>query len=263
MKVVIAAVHGIMNGGTDPTWPEKFRAWMAARDPQVQVITESYFEGPFPRFNWFKNRYVAADLVKELELYLPHKAPCANHPAAPLWFVAHSNGAVITLLAVRRLIERGHRVGGMILTGAACEADVTRNGVMEWWSHGDLGAAIAYSSADDAVVAGDPSATDKWYWKVRDWVWGRLMWPYGCLGRTGWMPGKGPHAKKTVLVAGSGESSARGIFTRWYTGGHSCYFRPDRVGGTFETLYVDIGRAEAARGARMEDGGWQRRANKT
>ncbi len=252
MKVIIAAVHGIMNGGTDPTWPERFRAWMARRDPQAQVITESYFEGPFPRFNWLKNRYLAAGLAKELELYLPLKEGC-------LWFVAHSNGAVITLLTARRLIQRGHRIGGMILTGAACEADVARNGVMEWWSNGYLGAAIAYSSADDAVVAGDPNATDRWYWKVRDWVWGRVMWPYGCLGRTGWLPnpkaegrnpkeGRSPKSEirsgKTVLVAGSGESSARGIFTRWFEGGHSCYFEPDRIKGTFETIYVDIARAE-------------------
>ncbi len=72
--------------------------------------------------------------------------------APSLWFVAHSNGAVIALLAAKRLIARGYRIGGLILTGAACEADVEKNGVLEWWRNGVLGAAIAYSSQDDQVL---------------------------------------------------------------------------------------------------------------
>ena len=65
-------------------------------------------------------------------------------------------GRIIALLATKRLIARGCRIGGLILTGAACEADVTRNGVFEWCRSGALGAAIAYSSKEDAVLDGDP-----------------------------------------------------------------------------------------------------------
>src|SRR5436190_15230499 len=125
--LLLAAIHGILTRQTDPSWPDKLDAWMLERDPQIKVLKKEYVAGPFPRWNcWVKDPLLARSLANELELFLL-AAPDTRHSTHSLWFVAHSNGAVIALLAARRLISRGHRIGGVILTGAACEADIARN----------------------------------------------------------------------------------------------------------------------------------------
>jgi hypothetical protein len=138
------------------------------------------------------------------------------------------------------LIERGYRIGGMILTGAACEADIHRSQIFQWYCHLQLGAAIAYSSEDDHVVDGDARAPMRFMAKVRAWLWGKLMRPYGCLGRTGWLSNGKPLPQKN-----SGGPTLWGIFTRWYPGGHSAYFHPERIHQTFEQIYQDIRDAES------------------
>src|ERR1043165_2801829 len=113
MKMLIAAIHGIMTNQTDPSWPDKLDAWMFQRDPEVKVLKKEYRAGPFPRWNcWVKDPLLAHSLANELELFL---SPTIHHPSCPpppVWFVAHSNGAVIALLTAQRLIQRGHRIGG-------------------------------------------------------------------------------------------------------------------------------------------------------
>ncbi len=164
MKAIVAAIHGILTNQTDPSWPDKFDAWVFERDPEVKVLKKEYRAGPFPRWNcWVKDPLLARSLANELELFLasapPIRSPStpAPRPSPPsFWLVAHSNGAVIALLAARNLIERGHKIGGLILTGAACEADIDRNEILEWQCRGMLGTAIAYSSAEDQVLSGAP-----------------------------------------------------------------------------------------------------------
>src|SRR5437867_10352054 len=180
MKAIIAAIHGIMTNQTDQSWPDKLDAWMYQRDPEVKVLKKEYRAGPFPRWNCnVKDPLLAHSLANDFGLFLGAR----NSP--PIWLVAHSNGAVIALLTAKRLIERGYQIGGMILTGAACEADIHKNQIFEWYCQFKLGAAIAYSSKDDAVLAGDARADTNPFARLRHWLWGRLMWPYGCLGRTG------------------------------------------------------------------------------
>jgi hypothetical protein len=255
MHVLIAALHGILTNQTDPSWPDKFDAWMYHRDPEVKVLKKKYRAGPFPRWNcWFKDPFLARSLANEIELFLnqpiecqspsesssrttheprtlsghvsdsehtppPNRAVSNPTPALsrpPVWFVAHSNGAVIALLTAKRLIAHGYQVGGLILTGAACEADVAKNGVLEWWSDGVLGNAIAYSSVDDHVLPGRG-------------IYRLLAWPYGSLGRTGW------------LLDGKPVDEWPGqIFTRWFPGGHSTYFSPQNIENTFEQICEDI-----------------------
>jgi hypothetical protein len=335
MKTILAAIHGIMTNQTDPSWPDKLDAWMAARDEQVKVVKRKYAAGPFPRWNcWVEDPHLAKGLANELELFLQVPGPAeqpANEsgsaqPSAPchlrppeepprrtgvppvldekasrtiaaskndwrntssalesdgggawfggyeasgmdvapwdeeetwdfadprpaagagapvIWFVAHSNGAMIALMTAKLLIERGHRVGGLILTGAAIEADIERNGIADWLAKGALGAALAYSSADDLVLDGDPGAeipdTERVVEgvsppllqarRIRAWLWGRLMWPYGCLGRTGWLRG------------GADAIESPRLFTRWFQGGHSAYFAPAMLHQTFEQIYQDM-----------------------
>ena len=187
MSTIIAALHGIMTGQTDPSWPDKLDAWMFQRDPRVKVLKKEYRAGPFPRWNcWIKDPLLARALANELELFLRPQRSTFN---PQLWFVAHSNGAVIALLTARLLIKRGFKIGGLILTGAACEADIERNEVLQWRCRGMLGSAIAYSSTEDHILPElptlDPVASV--VSRFRSWVWGKLLWPYGGLGRTGWI----------------------------------------------------------------------------
>src|SRR5947209_18097788 len=110
MKSLVIAIHGILTRQTDASWPDKFDAWMSQRAPAIKVLKKEYFAGPLPRWNcWVRDPRLARGLVSEIELF----------GDASIWFVAHSNGAVIALLAAKQLIERGHKVAGLILTGAA------------------------------------------------------------------------------------------------------------------------------------------------
>lgn len=203
--VVCAAVHGILTRQTRASWPDEFDAWMYRNDPKIHVIKKEYSAGPFPRLNWIKNRRLARGLAEELELFT----------GAEIWIVAHSNGAVIALMTLALLAKRGVKVAGIILTGAACESDVNRNGVYDLvYANRMLGRAIAFSSKQDGVVNCDG-------------ILGWLKYPYGDLGRSGWM------------MAGS-SWCAREIDTFWFEGGHSIYFATGQINDTFERIHEEI-----------------------
>jgi len=288
MKTIIAAIHGILTSETDASWPDQFDAWMFERDPEVKVLKKEYRAGPFPHWNcWVRDPLLARSLANELELFLhpshsnastvprfhdfttppspastvprlhdsthvpSHACPSTfNHQLSTrsLWLVAHSNGAVIALLTAKSLIARGHRIAGLILTGAACDADIDRNGVLEWQCRGMLGSAISYSSAEDQVLAGAAEARPQDYrttgrrdWSLfRSWLWGKCLWPYGCLGRTGWMlDGRPLHADSP-----SWAPRPSALFTRWFSGGHGGCFAKATIARTFEQIYRDIKIAE-------------------
>jgi hypothetical protein len=61
------------------------------------------------------------------------------------------------------------------------------------------------------------------------------MWPYGCLGRTGWTFGGIPKLNTEKPPQ---------IYTRWFAGGHSCYFAAGQEEKTFEQMYEDIAAVE-------------------
>src|ERR1051325_10984623 len=109
MPTLLAAIHGILTGQTDPSWPDKLDAWFYLNDPDIKVLKKEYRAGPFPRWNcWVKDPLLARSLANELELFVTDVA-ASSRPA--IWLVAHSNGAVIALLAAKYLIERGHEIG--------------------------------------------------------------------------------------------------------------------------------------------------------
>jgi pimeloyl-ACP methyl ester carboxylesterase len=232
-KPVMVAVHGILTGQTSPSWPDHFDAWMFQRDPEVKVLKKEYSAGPFPRWNcWVKNPRLAESLANEVELLLRERAARHTrgfrHILPPTWFLAHSNGALIALLAAKRLIARGCWVGGLILTGAACSGDVVKSGVASMFATGRLGVAIAYCSTEDRVLPGERG--------VRGRLWALLAWPYGSLGRTGWMrQGKAYQPSLT-------EDHILPVFTRWFRGGHGAYFAPNQREKTFEMVAGEVGR---------------------
>jgi pimeloyl-ACP methyl ester carboxylesterase len=224
MKTILVAIHGILTNQTDPSWPDQLDAWMYQRDAKMKVLKKEYCAGPFPRWNcWFKDPLLGRGLANEVELFL---SSCT--PAPALWFVAHSNGTVIALLAAKRLVELGHNVSGMILTGAACEADIDKNHVGQWLWDGRLGSAIAYSSIEDKVLP-EPSGSSRWGFRA---IYSVLARPYGSLGRTGWLQDGRPVPNLDRPI-----STLR---TRWFAGGHSTYFALEHIDRTFEQIYQDI-----------------------
>src|SRR2546427_7532387 len=75
MKSIVAAIHGILTSQTDPSWPDKFDAWMFERDPDVKVLKKEYRAGPFPRWNcWVKDPLLARSLAGELGLFANPKS---------------------------------------------------------------------------------------------------------------------------------------------------------------------------------------------
>ena len=238
MKTLIAAIHGIMTSQTDPSWPDKFDAWMLNRDPEVKVLKKEYRAGPWPRWNcWIKDPRLARSLANELELFLKPPTPFDPPASTPLWFVAHSNGAVIALLTAKILVERGYKIAGLILTGAACQADIAKNGILELIGRGALGAIIAYCSHDDQVLAGDPARLEpenrnSKFKVLKSALWAKLMAPYGCLGRTGWLLDGEP-------LMGLDTAAVRTL-TRWFPGGHSTYFTRWNIERSFEQIYEDV-----------------------
>lgn len=208
MRAIVAAIHGIMTSQTSTSWPDKLASWMWKRDPGVLVIKKEYRAGPSPKINCLlKDPVIARGLAAEII------DACEERPGCPVWIVAHSNGAVIALKTARILISRGYDIAGLILTGAACEADVNKSGVAQWLRDGSLGRAVAFCADDDAVlgVVGNRFAR-------------LLAWPYGDLGRVGWQ---------------NCDSSAA-VTTVWFTGGHSTYFSPENIQKTFEWIHRAI-----------------------
>jgi hypothetical protein len=211
---------------------------MARRDPQIRVLKKEYRAGPFPRWNnWVKDPLLARQVVAEISAF---RVPGSAFP--PLWFVSHSNGAVIALLAIRRLAELGVPVAGAIFTGAAIEADVERNGLLDLTTDypktcseqgglpglrrpPDLGCAICWSSRGDTVTDVTPEPGESWLKRMRDWIWGRLAWPYGSLGATGWLKDGQPY-------------EGRQFVTRWCPSswGHGGYWTPERRPESFEQI---------------------------
>jgi pimeloyl-ACP methyl ester carboxylesterase len=235
MRAIVVAIHGILTRQTDPSWPDRLDAWLFAKDPQVRVLKKEYAAGPWPLWNCLvKDRGLAAGLANELELFVKS----GGDDLPPIWVVAHSNGAVIALLTMKRLIAHGAWVGGFIFAGAACQADVNRTGVAEWLRAGQLGCAVAFCSPQDRVLAGDAQAEGTFFERCRAWIWGKFLWPYGCLGRTGWrhVP---PQETRVATV--------------WFAGGHSAYFEPAQRDNTFQRIYEIIRRPTNAGKRRVSD----------
>lgn len=202
--IIVAAIHGILTGQTTASWPDRFDAWAADREPRFHVLKKEYVAGPFPRLNWLKNRRLAEGLAKEIVAFSPWRGE------KQVWLIGHSNGCLIALQTARLLIESNVRIDGVILTGGACQSDVDRNRIAEWVYTRKIGRAVAFSSRTDRVV------------NVRG-VWKFLKWPYGDLGRVGWQR--------------DGKSfTSNHISTHWFSGGHSGYFAADRMEETFSNF---------------------------
>jgi hypothetical protein len=72
------------------------------------------------------------------------------------------------------------------------------------------------------------------------------MWPYGCLGKTGWQI-DGRHAELNPVAAKS-------VLERWYAGGHSTYFTAENSPKVFAQMYEDICAVSCVEGKGLNHG---------
>jgi hypothetical protein len=199
--VVLAAVHGILTGtdGRLP-WPWRLEAWATQHAPDLHVLTNHYWMGPWPRWNYWRNLFFGAALGRRLA----HYAECGY----ALHLAGHSNGACIALRACKELARAGHRVASLHFIGGAVHADVRVSGVLRLLRDDALGRVVNWWDASDAVL-GVP------------WI---LRWPYGCAGRQGLRYGRqcadGPRIE--------------GVRHHGY--GHTGYFSRENEHRTFEGI---------------------------
>ena len=142
-------------------------------------------------------------------------------------------------------MERGYKIAGMVLTGAACEADLAKSGLLDLIRRGSLNAVIAYSSHDDTVLPGpvrQPPRERKGLGRVVFFFksafrkfYSALASPYGSLGRTGLLLDGSPLSGLDTV-----ELRPATLQTRWYRGGHSTYFTPANIEHTFRQILRDI-----------------------
>ena len=197
--VVVAAVHGILTGtgpGSLP-WPWRLAAWAAHAVPEMHVLTDHYWMGPWPRLNYWRNLAFGAALGRRLSIYAA--------AGSALHLVGHSNGACIALRACKELARAGHSVATLHLIAGAVAADIRRNGILALLRSGALGRVVHWWDSSDPVL-GVP------------WV---LRWPYGSAGRRGLRLG-------TQSADGA---QIEGVEHHGY--GHTGYFSQTRVERTF------------------------------
>ena len=73
-KTIVVAIHGILTGQTEPSWPDRLDAWMWHRDPDIKVLKKEYRAGPFPRWNCLvTNPLLARALAERLEVTGRHE----------------------------------------------------------------------------------------------------------------------------------------------------------------------------------------------
>ena len=207
MRPLVVAIHGILTGQTDASWPDRLVADCLSRD--VPALKREYVAGPFPHLNvWWKNPRHAEALANEIRLF-----DGVRSGEWALHFVGHSNGCDIALQTVRMLADLNIRVQSLILTASVTHPDVLSSGVLGLVMSGRLRRAVAYCSDGDLPLR----------------IPTLLKWPYRDLGRKGW------------LRDGSRYQLGTSIYTRWFPGyGHGDYFASGNREATFRLFREDM-----------------------
>jgi hypothetical protein len=208
-RIALSLVPGICSPLTDTSWVDKAHAAFAHWEPRWIIKPHEYpcsgltslpLVGRMYTVYW-RDRRVAKGLVNELLPFMQKTRP-------KLWFAAHSNGCIITRLAVQMLVQKGFHVEGVILMGAACTPEVDE--LQDFVLSKSLGKAVAFCSSEDYVLRNP--------WK----------WPFKGLGCTGWQ------------MAGSRFESSK-IYNLWYQKyGHSDYFAEGNLNKTLRQIQKEI-----------------------
>lgn len=203
---LVIACHGILTGRTLPTWPDRLDAFLGSR---AKVISDWYFELPFPRLAGIRNRWRTRCLMKRIELHLAMAQANGEH-RPKLWLIGHSNGGSLVMSVAAQLIGKGYGLHGIILMAAAVPTAKTTDQVARWIDGHELGKAMLIRPMADKVlglVALLPKV---------------ICWPWGALGQQGW---------RADLVT----PSAWPFLSTWAlpNSGHSGFLAPGEIMETF------------------------------
>jgi len=173
--LVLGQAHGILTGESSPSWPEFGSAFFRAYYPQVITVDTEYFELPLPRLAAARNPRRSRNLVRRMKTAALYQVEMRETPAE-LAFVAHSNGAVLTLQACRALIAQGIAVRVLILIAPAVRTKAATREIAYWLASGMLGSAVLVRPTKDRVIG---LIGRSWRTKI-------VAWPWGSLGEDGW-----------------------------------------------------------------------------
>jgi hypothetical protein len=211
--------HGINTSRRAITAPERFQAFTAF-SPMIEVLTDQYDAGPFPRWNMlYANERLAAARALVLEYWVETAKARGNELKVSL--IGHSNGCDVNRRTAIRLRARGIPVHCIVAIAGAVNKDAGKQGIAPLIEEGTH--VVNWYSPNDEVLAGADSL-----------IGAAIRWPYGNAGKVG-MNG----AQETV------EDFAeirvrRGIVNRAFKGKHSEYFEPRNETLTFLTISKDI-----------------------
>lgn len=233
---LIVAIHGILTGRADATWPERFERWAAARLDRTAVLTDQYDAGPFPVWNCFiRNPRASRALGKVVENWID-SAPEDNQRVR-VHIVAHSNGCDIARRLAIRLTSRGYDVESLLLFSAAIPNTVEKMGLWPALKSepetGRLGRLVIYSGDSDRVLAPSPDWSRPWTVALAC-----ARWPYGNAGRVGISDADRKISGMGSTVAGDGIRAVNRVFRGWEHGD----FFPPQYPGRVESVFQMIGR---------------------
>lgn len=214
---LVSVIHGIRTKRTDVLWPKHFSPVLDGIDG-VRCEAIYYRAGPW---GWINTLILNPRLAKDLAQRVENRANRSDFKHS---IVAHSNGADIAVLLIRRLAKLGIHTDTAILTGAAIQPDVERSGLLDLVSANHLGRAIAYSSPDDSAVKWAQRHPSRW----------------GELGRRGFLRNGGKHGMRVQGYAPV--KFPPRFMTRWFPGFyHGQYFDADERDACFRCILTDLG----------------------
>jgi pimeloyl-ACP methyl ester carboxylesterase len=229
---LIVAVHGILTGRGDPTWPERLERWAASHWPGVAVLTDQYDSGPFPVWNCFlRNPRAAKALSRVVENWVDQGE--SDGQKVRVHLVAHSNGCDIVRRLAIRLMSRGYRVESVLLFSGAVQNSAAKMGLSPFLSVGRLGRLVVYSADGDRVLAPSPDWSRPWTVALSC-----ARWPYGNAGRVG-------ISDANLVLDGMGGSIPDGApisVNRRFPGWEHGDFFPALFPGRMNAVFAMIGR---------------------
>lgn len=221
--MILLALHGILTGRSDVTWPERLQAYAHKRAPEIAVLTDQYDAGPFPRANWFfGNPRMARAMAKRILAFRNE----GDHDAVVL--VGHSNGCDIVRRVAALLAKQGVTVQALIMVAPPISPRLAALGLGEHVASGLLQKVVCYYTPRDTVLAPPLS------WNPITWALAAIRWPYGNMGRVG---------IANAITVVRGEPTPADVFNRIFPDyWHTTYFDEFHSHSTFNLILTDARR---------------------
>lgn len=220
--MIALALHGILTGRSDVTWPERLQTFAHRVNPGgFVVLTDQYDAGPFPRVNWWiGNPRMARAMTRRVLSWLEDGV----HERVAL--VGHSNGCDIVRRVAIELAAAGVVVDALIMVAPPISPDLKGNGLAPHLASGKLKRVVCYFTPHDTVLAPVRNLNPlTWFGNV-------ARWPYGNAGRVG--------LKDCPTVLEHADAPNAAAFNRIFPDyGHTTYFSAAASLSTFNTILTD------------------------